>query len=134
MSGPTTNTFATTPSVNTLYFVTGTALNGCTSQSNFNQIVTICTEIENTNIKSVISKIYPVPANDNINIELSNVNDNSKVLINIYSIEGKKVSTSEVELNGNKTNISVADFKSGMYILEIVSDNFKSTSRIVVNK
>jgi hypothetical protein len=98
------------------------------------QNVTTCTGIENTNVKSVISKVYPVPSNDNVNIELSNVNDNSKISINIYSVEGKKVSTSETELNGNKTNISVVDLKSGMYILEIVSDNFKTSSRIIVNK
>jgi len=134
MSGPTTNTFAITPLVNTLYFVTGTSLNGCTSQNNFNQIVTICTGVENSNIKSVTSKVYPVPSNDNVNIELSNVNDNSKVSINIYSFEGKNVLSYETELNENKTNVNVSNLNNGMYILEIVSDNFKTSSRIVVNK
>ena len=134
MSGPTTDTFAITPSVNTLYFVTGTALNGCTHQGNINQMVTICTGVENSNIKSVTSKAYPVPSNDNVNIELSNVNDNSKISINIYSIEGKNVLSYETELNGNKTNVNVSNLNNGMYVLEVVSDIFKSTSRIVVNK
>jgi len=133
-AGPTTNTLAVNPTVNTVYNVTGVDLNGCVNSNGIMQNVTTCTGIENTNVKSVISKVYPVPSNDNVNIELSNVNDNSKISINIYSVEGKKVSTSETELNGNKTNISVVDLKSGMYILEIVSDNFKTSSRIIVNK
>lgn len=133
-AGPTTNTLAVSPTVNTVYNVTGIDLNGCVNSYGALQNVTTCTGIENSNIKSVISKVYPVPANDNINVELGNVNDNSKISVNIYSIEGKNVLSYKTELNGNKTNVSVVDLQSGMYILEIVSDSFKSTSRIVVSK
>jgi hypothetical protein len=53
----------------------------------------------------------------------------------VFSIDGKKVLSSETELIDNKINISVSDLKSGIYILEVVAGNgLKSTSRIAVSK
>ena len=95
------------------------------------QNVSICTGVQNANEKSEIGKIYPIPATDVLNVELSNINDNSKMTVNIYSIQGKLVFNATYE-SSNKLTFDVSNFESGMYILEVVSENYKSAKNIVV--
>jgi hypothetical protein len=128
----TTNTISVSPTTNTTYTVIGTSINGCVDSAIITQNVTTCTGVEDINSNSQISNIYPVPATDVLNIELQNVNNNSKFVINIYSIEGKKVSSHEYDSNQNKATINVVDFAPGVYSLEVVSDNYKSAKRIVI--
>ena len=58
-------------------------------------------------------RIYPNPANDKIQINLSDPMQGNDLRIEIYSLNGQKV------YNGNFTNnIDVSNLKSGFYILK----------------
>lgn len=130
--GQTTNSATVNPTVNTTYTVVGTNLSGCSNYTQITQNVTICTGIENSLNNQLINKLYPVPANDKLNIELSNINEDSNVMINIYSIEGKKV-LSEKMYNNNIV-LDVSAVEPGMYIVEIVSNSWKSTKSIAITR
>lgn len=118
MSGPTTNTFAVTPSVSTMYFVTGTALNGCTHQGNINQIVTTCTGIENSNIKSVISNVYPNPSNGKITISCENQLIDAIEIINVL---GDRIYFETLLNESDEINLSIE--KKGIFFYKILYKN-----------
>lgn len=67
--------------------------------------------IENENIIS----IYPIPASDFINIDLSEINDNSSV--SIFNTSGQTVLVKE--LNSTTNLIDIEKLASGAYIIEV---------------
>jgi hypothetical protein len=72
-------------------------------------------------------KVYPVPANDLIMVEIPKefFNSNS-VRMRILDLSGKHVYTSEkYDLSGNPITITIDFLRDGMYLLE-VADNEKS--------
>ncbi len=128
----TTNSISVTPPVGTTtYTVTGTDINGCSNSTTITQDVTVCAGItENSN--SITSNIYPIPAKDVLNIELVNVsNQNTKITVNIYSIDGKKVFYSQYD-NSDKIILNVSDIETGMYVVEVITDNGKLSKNIVI--
>jgi hypothetical protein len=80
-----------------------------------------CTNIilgSNDSIKNPI-KLYPNPATNKINIELTNLVPNTT--ININDVTGKIAKS--VNVTSNKTVIDVADLSTGIYIVKIKNDN-----------
>ena len=72
--------------------------------------------------KNDMVKIFPNPANDNLTIETS-----QKSYIEILSIEGQLIQTlppcrEAGATTGNKTNINVSVFPSGVYIVEVKTE------------
>lgn len=120
------------PSINTNYTVTGTNSVGCTNSATITQTVSMCTGIYNNNSNKIVNKVYPNPANDNLNIELENVNENSKLTVNIYSVEGRNVFSEKIDNNINKLTLDISNLSIGMYILEITTESWKSTKNIIV--
>ena len=71
--------------------------------------------------------MYPNPANNYINISFPK----SKIthpLVNIYSIEGKKVKSE------NSNIVSVQELNSGIYFIEVIVFNNSFKSKIVISK
>lgn len=85
-------------------------------------------ELENSSSFSV----YPNPANDliNVNLSLTNAENTS---INILDITGKVVKTVLVgEVNGDRTvSIPVAELTSGVYFIELVTPEGKQVQKFV---
>ena len=131
--GSTNDTIFVTPTTNTTYTVVATDINFCNYTVSFTQNVSICTGVENVNNNSIITNVYPIPANDNINFELSNINENSDVTVNIYSIEGKIVSNYKLNFQNDKISLNVSNVESGAYLMEIVSGKQKTTKKIVIS-
>jgi hypothetical protein len=112
------------------YTVIETNSNGCSTPSAPFQVI-MATGIGS--VKSTITKIYPVPANDQMNIELSNIDDNSNVVITLYSLEGREIASYQTdEISNGKITISVRDINSGIYMLNVVSGKNKMVKKIVV--
>lgn len=69
-------------------------------------------------------KVYPNPANDVLNVEV----DGAEVsVINIYSLDGRVVSSNNA--NASVVNVNISSLVEGTYIYEIVAENgatFKS--------
>ena len=71
-----------------------------------------------THLKSSIVDIYPNPAKNCFNIINYNANINS---INIFNIDGKEVFNTKV--NENQTRVNISSLETGLYIVNIKSDN-----------
>lgn len=84
-----------------------------------------------TNTKEVTQpsvKIYPNPVSDTLYIELS---DNEPTVGKLYSMHGTLIR--EFSMTG-KSQISVQEFNSGVYILEINSNNQVSRQKFIISK
>jgi len=77
--------------------------------------------------------IYPVPANDRINIQLG---DNAKGTINltITDVTGRIIYSGEYSdaLPGQEYPINSSNFAEGLYLLNVISSGNRSTKKIVV--
>ena len=82
---------------------------------------------------SSINKIqaYPNPANQFANI-VYDLNENSEMVI--YNILGEKIESYQMNRGAGIVKINTANFKSGTYIYQIISEsNIKSTKYLIVN-
>ena len=71
--------------------------------------------------------IYPNPANDFINIEISD-NHNDNFNISIYNSLGIKVLETS-----NENTINIEDLPSGMYFINVTTENFSQTKKVIKN-
>jgi len=79
--------------------------------------------------------IYPNPASDYVNVEISGVFDAS--LIEVYDISGKRIIREEVSNENQDASISkrvnVSQLLNGIYILKLVDDEREVTRKLIVN-
>lgn len=125
------------PNSTTTYTVTGTDVNGCENTVNFTQTVVVCdtnTTGITDNSMNISSRIYPVPANNDLTIELGNVNDNIAVTITIYSLEGRIVMSNIQNLYNSTAKVELSTVQNGVYMLEVKSDSFRLVKNIIVVK
>lgn len=75
--------------------------------------------------------IYPNPANDKINIDLSLFN--GKTLIELFDVVGKKVFSEEMDVKGNQSIIFESEsLKQGIYMIRISDSISVKTQKIVI--
>jgi hypothetical protein len=63
-------------------------------------------------------KVYPMPATDFINIEITPV-DTSRLILELYNISGVKV-LSKVAVNQPVLQVNISDISSGVYFLKVL--------------
>lgn len=80
-------------------------------------------------------KIYPNPARDLANIQLSHFNDGD-FIIEIHDLNGRLVlkSTSLKGIYSNQIPVKVNTLKNGMYFVTVKSKRFSATSKLTINK
>lgn len=71
--------------------------------------------------------LYPNPAKEFVNIEARGIEE-----ISLYDISGRLIWNAE--LSSPETQISLMDFTSGYYILQIQTRNRKHALKLVVKK
>ena len=84
----------------------------------------------------VVTNAYPVPAADNVNVELFAV-ASENVAVSISDISGKVVKSlgnQSLVAGGNMITASVSDLNNGLYFLNVVSKGSKTTYRFTVAK
>ena len=84
----------------------------------------------------VVTNAYPVPAADNVNVELFAV-ASENVAVSISDISGKVVKSLGNQFlvaGGNLITASVSDLNNGLYFLNVVSNGSKTTYRFTVAK
>ena len=75
--------------------------------------------------------IYPNPNAGNFTLELSDIND--EVNIEIFSLNGQKVYSTELETFGiTKENINLTEMPKGIYFLKIINNNAVDTRKIII--
>ncbi len=103
------------PTVSTLYTLTGTDLNGCVNSIGFTQNVNPCTGINTLGTSTPEAVLYPNPSNGEFRIKISDFNSN--MVCEIYNSEGKSVFLSEI--NSSDTSISLSHEAFGIYFIRI---------------
>lgn len=66
-------------------------------------------------------EIFPIPAQDYINVSLKDISENINS-ISIYSVDGSKV-MSKNNINRNEIRIEFPEIKSGLYLIDVKSQN-----------
>ena len=75
--------------------------------------------------------LYPNPATDLVQIS-SNINSSNIESIVIFDVLGKVVKKVEA-VNSNQTNINVSELSSGVYMVEVATDNkVKQVKKLVI--
>lgn len=130
--GLTTNTWGSNPVRFKFKFTSGGGNNIFIDDINlFGTTATRISEIINENSVS----IYPNPVQNNLNINLGLIK-NSDVEINIKDVAGKTVLSKNNKLikGDNTLNIETANLASGLYFVQISTEGFTSTKKIVISK
>lgn len=79
------------------------------------------------------ASIYPNPVKNDLNIKLSNIVFNGSERVEIFDIIGNLVFSEK--LSSYQSNIDVAEFENGVYLLNIVSDRKAIiTKRIIISR
>ncbi len=116
-----------TPTINSIYTVNGTNINGCTSTTTVQVFVDDCLGINEVNSGLLNVQIYPNPASFYLQIENSN---KSEFNIMLYNSLGQLVFAKNNNLNSLK--LDVKSYPKGIYYVVIVSGRNKVNQKIVL--
>lgn len=123
-----------------VYFISGTytvtltvtGANGCSTTST--QVINANVGVTEQTLVNAMT-LYPNPANDNMNIELS-MNDNSEVQIMAYNLSGQILVNENKNLATGKTTLTydVANWSNGIYFIRVTSGNTVNTMKVVISR
>ena len=77
-------------------------------------------------------KVYPNPTTGIINIDLGNAMIDGKSTIKLYDIQGRMITTKE--MNSSIDNLNISNLSDGVYMLSIENGTSKTTKKIVLNR
>ena len=69
--------------------------------------------------------VYPNPANEKVTIKAQNINS-----ISITNVMGQKVY--ETSVNADNVVVDVNDYPTGIYMIQVVTDEYEVTKRVSV--
>ena len=77
-------------------------------------------------------KVYPVPASNEITVELNSTDFSYAAEVTVVNLLGKTVSTTT--MTNTTTSIPLKDVKPGIYLVKVVQDAYSVSRLITVNK
>jgi len=101
-----------------------TDINGCIASASDTIIVTVCGGLNS--LDATLFSLYPNPANDFITINATNAFGKNAV-IEVYSVEGKLVSSNASYINNTTISLNVKELKAGLYTI-LIRHNDKASS------
>lgn len=91
--------------------------------------VDVASGINESSSKTNLLKIFPNPAQNEINVSTKNKSEGT---ITLFDISGRKIL--QEELKENKKTLSVTEIKNGIYILHVTTKESSSSKKIVICK
>jgi hypothetical protein len=77
-------------------------------------------------------RVYPQPANENVNLEIKNL-QLAKVTFSLYDLIGKVILSTEIDYTNQTIVLKTSDLQEGIYFYQIVADNkVVATSRLII--
>lgn len=89
-----------------------------------------CSTLSTDNFTSDNFKIYPNPANTEINIKVNRALGDVEIIL--LDVNGRKVYSEAILLNNNY-KLNVSGLQKGLYILNINSQNFSINEKVIIN-
>lgn len=128
-----TNSISASPSITTIYSVTGEDFNTCKSQQTIEIVVETCLGMDGSISKeNSIIKMYPNPNNGQFFMEI-NFNSNEAVFIYFEDIQGKLIKSIEVTSSEKPFELTNLNLVNGLYLCRIYSGNIlKSTQKLII--
>jgi hypothetical protein len=118
---------AVSPSVTTTYTVTGTDANGCENMAVITQSVGTCAGIANVNGNNAAISVYPNPNNGLFILEVRDMGLSTQFVV--VNVLGEVVLSEPV--TQEKTQINIADLKSGIYFVEVYQNNTRQVIKLI---
>jgi hypothetical protein len=106
------------------YAVVGTDANGCKDTANVTVVANKCTGISEQN--SIKTSVYPNPTSGELTIELGTA-DGQKV--EVTDVAGRLLLSKS--FSGQKVNVDLSHFASGVYYIKVLSASGGGATRIV---
>lgn len=78
-------------------------------------------------------KVYPNPATDVLNIDISNIEISKTYTISLFDIKGSLVYQGKGQGNQVQINLGQTSLHHGMYLLKINNEEFHITQKVVIN-
>jgi len=98
-------------------------------------IYTGITENQTKNLPVLIRKISPNPASDEVLIKLNpEIRISGKILVEIFTLDGKILSSENLEPNGNTVQMHVNFIPEGLYFVRIKSGEYTESQKILINR
>jgi hypothetical protein len=82
------------------------------------------------NINRVQANVFPNPASEYVMLELPGRNVNA---VRVINLDGKQMGT-EVLLETDRVKVNTSNLASGQYLVEVIGDDFVSTSKVSVQR
>ncbi|MEN9336026.1 MAG: hypothetical protein RLZZ500_1013 [Bacteroidota bacterium] len=96
--------------------------------NNLNYILNVTSPLALAETVKIESVIYPVPAQDELYVEMAGIEDYQVIL---YNALGQKIDTQQTVSNNRKT-LYVRGLGEGVYFVEVSKDGIKDTQRVVL--
>ena len=77
--------------------------------------------------------LYPNPTDKVVNLMFSRA-VKSEVHYAIFDMSGKKIMAGILDQNQTNTNIQVDELNSGLYLIQLTTNQWQSTQRLIINK
>ena len=123
-TGETTSSISISPTLTTVFTVTGIDTNSCSNSFAFTQEVSMCAGIESFNSTNNDILVYPNPTKAMVTVAL-----NSSAKAEIIDVLGKVIFSQD--LNTGKNTIDLSDFNTGVYFLSLDNNGSHYTTKII---
>ncbi len=77
--------------------------------------------------------VYPNPASDNLNIQLSSSFQKEKITVSVSTVLGNEVYSSEMDPANNIISLTTKNFADGIYFIKVQSGTTMGTKKIIIN-
>jgi hypothetical protein len=75
--------------------------------------------------------VFPNPVENKLTINTSLINNNTLFIITLYNMQGKKIFSKQVITSTGSYQLDVSGINSGMYIIELSSNQYKTSGKLV---
>lgn len=100
-----------------------------TGYNKLNHTLNVTQALSVADITRINPVIYPVPANDELIVEMENISD---FKVTLYNTLGQNFNISSNEIAGNKLSLNTQSLSDGVYLLRFENGNIVDTKRIIV--
>jgi len=77
--------------------------------------------------------LWPMPANDLLNISYTTENANSQSTLAVYNSSGRLVMSKDIKSTNGGTELHVSELPSGIYLLKLNTGKESSIKKFIVN-